>query len=108
MTQQLETAGIAAMDNQTLTFAVDLFSALSHPTRIRIVELLADGPRTVNDVAQTLNILQPNASQHLAVLSRSGVVKVTPVGAMRSYALIGPKIPNLRAMTDEVRAGQDR
>lgn len=106
--QVAEKAAIAAMDNQTLGFAVDLFSALAHPTRLRIVELLADGSRTVNDVAQTLNILQPNASQHLAVLSRAGVVKVTPVGAMRNYSLVGPKIPRLRTMIDEVRSAQER
>jgi len=108
MTQQPETAGIPAMDNSTLAFAVELFSALGHPVRIRIIELLADGPRTVGDVAQTLNILQPNASQHLAILNRSGVVRVTPVGAMRSYALVGTDIPGILAMVDKVRAGQNQ
>ena len=93
----------ASMDDETLSFAVQLFSSLAHPTRLKIVELLTEGPRTVNDVAQTLRILQPNASQHLAVLFRCGVVKMTPDGVARLYALRGPRIARILILVNEFR-----
>lgn len=92
------------MSEATVRFAAVLFTALSHPTRLRIVELLTEKGRTVNEVAEALGLLQPNASQHLAVLYRAGVVKVVPEGASRCYQLRGPRIPRILALVDEFRA----
>ncbi|MFY0759691.1 metalloregulator ArsR/SmtB family transcription factor [Metabacillus dongyingensis] len=47
-----------------------LLSALAEPNRLRIVELLRDGPLTVGEIADRLQIRQPLASKHLSVLSR--------------------------------------
>ncbi len=91
------------MDAVTLSFAVALFAALAHPTRLRIMELLTEGEKTVGEVAQALELLQPNASQHLAALQRAGVVKVTRAGAARCYSLRGPRIPRILALVDEFR-----
>ena len=101
--QQTTTEDAAVMDDGTLSFAVQLFSALAHPTRLRIVELLTVSARTVNEVAQCLGILQPNASQHLAILNRAGVVKVTPDGVARSYSLRGPRIARVLRLVNEFR-----
>ena len=92
------------MDEGTLDFAVQLFSALAHPTRLRIVELLTVSARTVNEVAHCLGILQPNASQHLAILNRAGVVKVTPDGVARNYSLRGPRIARVLRLVNEFRS----
>lgn len=92
------------MDESTVIFSVQLFSALAHPTRLRIVELLTCGPCTVNEVANNLGILQPNASQHLAVLNRAGVVKVTPNGVVRNYSLRGPRIARILRLVNEFRS----
>lgn len=94
---------MALMDESTLTFAAAVFAALAHPTRLRIVELLTEGEKTVGEVAQALGLLQPNASQHLAALHRAGVVKVTRAGAARCYSLRGPRIPRILALVDEFR-----
>lgn len=91
------------MDEDTVLFAVQLFSALAHPTRLRIVELLTASARTVNEVAQCLGILQPNASQHLAILNRAGIVKVTPDGVARSYSLRGPRMARVLRLVNEFR-----
>jgi len=101
--QQTTTDEVSVMDEGTLAFAVTLFSALAHPTRLRIVELLTINARTVNEVAQCLGILQPNASQHLAILNRAGVVKVTPDGVARSYSLRGPRIARVLRLVNEFR-----
>ncbi|MGO8671922.1 MAG: ArsR/SmtB family transcription factor [Capsulimonadaceae bacterium] len=92
------------MDDYTLEFAVQLFSALAHPTRLRIVELLTFSSRTVNEVAHCLGILQPNASQHLAILNRAGVVRVTPDGVIRNYSLRGPRIARVLRLVNEFRS----
>jgi DNA-binding transcriptional ArsR family regulator len=91
------------MDEATVMFAARLFSALAHPTRLRIVELLTASSRTVNEVAQCLRLLQPNASQHLAILSRAGVVKATPDGVIRNYSLRGPRIARVLQLVNEFR-----
>ncbi len=92
------------MDEETIGFAVSLFGALAHPTRLRIVELLTEQERTVNDVAESLGLLQPNASQHLAILHRIGVVKVVRDGAQRCYSLRGPRIPQILRLVNEFRS----
>ena len=91
------------MDDDTVSFSVALFHALAHPTRFRIVELLTEGGCTVSDAAETLGLLQPNVSQHLAILSRAGIVKVIPEGATRCYSLRGPRIARILELVNEFR-----
>jgi len=91
------------MDPETLAFSVQLFAALAHPTRLRIVDLLTTRECTVNEVANSLSILQPNASQHLAILNRASVVKVRPEGVARSYSLRGPRIARVLVLVNEFR-----
>lgn len=63
------------------------FSALAEPTRMRIVELLKDGPMTVGDIAEHLGVRQPQASKHLRVLLEAGLVEVEAVANRRNYRL---------------------
>ena len=51
-----------------------VFSALSDPTRRRIVERLARGPLSVGDIASGFSISQPAISKHVKVLERSGLL----------------------------------
>ncbi len=68
------------MNTTTLT-------ALAEPNRLRIVELLRDGPRPVGEIAGQLRLRQPQVSKHLRVLSNAGIVKVKPVAQLRVYQL---------------------
>jgi len=64
------------------------FSALSDPSRFRIVELLlAQGSQTVGDISERLHIRQPQASKHLRVLLDSGLVEVQAEANRRHYKL---------------------
>lgn len=89
------------MDTQTRERAGQLFAALSHPARLRIVELLCQGERPVNDIAQELDLSQSGTSQHLAVLTRAGVLKVEPQGTTRIYRVRGPRIPHILTLIEE-------
>lgn len=66
---------------------ITTFSALAEPSRIRIVELLIDGPLTVGDIAERLELRQPQASKHLRVLLEAGLVEVQAIANRRSYKL---------------------
>jgi DNA-binding transcriptional ArsR family regulator len=62
-------------------------SALAEPNRLRIVEYLREGPRSVGDISHQLVIRQPQVSKHLRVLSEAGIVEVRPVAQLRVYQL---------------------
>jgi DNA-binding transcriptional ArsR family regulator len=90
-----------AMDDVTRLRAAQLFDALSHPIRIRIVELLYKGERTVGDIAAEMKIGQSGASQHLAILARAGVLVAGPRGATRTYRVRGPRIERIMELIEE-------
>lgn len=62
-------------------------SALAEPNRLRIVELLRDGPRPVGEIAERLVLRQPQVSKHLRVLSEAGIVEMHPMAQQRVYQL---------------------
>lgn len=61
--------------------------ALAEPNRQRIVELLRDGPLTVGEIAERLQLLQPQTSKHLRILSQSGLVEAEAAANRRIYKL---------------------
>lgn len=65
----------------------DVFNAIAEPQRRRIIELLAPGERSVNDVARLLCMAQPTASKHLKVLKEVGLVTLREAGSQRLYRL---------------------
>ncbi len=54
--------------------AAELFSLLGTPIRLRILSALCDGERSVSQLLETIHTTQPNLSQHLAVMYKSGVL----------------------------------
>src|SRR5262245_27003049 len=67
----------------------DAFNAIAEPLRRRILTLLANGERSVNVIAASLRITQPQASKHLRVLRQVGLVSLRGAGQQRLYALNG-------------------
>jgi DNA-binding transcriptional ArsR family regulator len=64
-----------------------LFAALAEPNRLRIVELLRDGPASVSEIAARLPLRQPQASKHLKTLTEAGLVDVRPAAQRRVFEL---------------------
>jgi uncharacterized protein YndB with AHSA1/START domain/DNA-binding transcriptional ArsR family regulator len=62
-------------------------SALGDGARWRIVELLAEQPRSVGELAELTGLRQPQTTKHLQTLARAGLVTVFPLGQRRVYAL---------------------
>jgi DNA-binding transcriptional ArsR family regulator len=70
-------------------------TALAEPNRLRIVELLREGPRTVGDIGVVLHLAQPQVSKHLRVLKQARLVAVEPRAQQRLYALRGEPLREL-------------
>jgi ArsR family transcriptional regulator len=87
----------------------ELFRTLGHPIRIRVLELLQDGPRPVSELLQELDIEASALSQQLAVLRRAGIVTSTRRGTSVSYGLAASDVADLmlaaRRLLTEVLAG---
>lgn len=66
----------------------DVFNAVAEPQRREILELLRQGEQTVNDIAQHLQMRQPQASKHLRVLREVDLVRVRQDGKQRYYRLV--------------------
>jgi DNA-binding transcriptional ArsR family regulator len=64
-----------------------LFETLVEPNRRRILDLLRDGHRSVNEIVAALGMSQPAVSKHLRVLKDAGLVEVHPDAQRRLYAL---------------------
>jgi ArsR family transcriptional regulator len=102
----------------------ELFRTLGHPVRIRVLELLQDGPKPVRDLLKDIDVEASSLSQQLAVLRRAGMVTSSREGTLVVYALSTADVAALLAaarriltevLTDrdellaELRAGgQDR
>ncbi|MFF2093919.1 MULTISPECIES: helix-turn-helix transcriptional regulator [Paenibacillus] len=66
---------------------ITTFSALSDPNRLHIVELLLEGSLTVGEIAERLQIRQPQVSKHLRILLDAGLVEVQAEANRRRYKL---------------------
>ncbi len=69
-----------------------LLRALASPHRLRIIHLLADGPREVHDLAAELGLAQATVSQHLAAMRAVGLVEAARDGRSVRYGLVDPGI----------------
>jgi DNA-binding transcriptional ArsR family regulator len=83
------------------TYQANGLSALGDPTRRAIFELLADGPRSVGELARELPVSRPAVSQHLKVLKDAGLVSDRQDGNRRLYQLNPEGIGALRAYLDQ-------
>ena len=83
-------------------FKADFFRALAHPVRIRILETLGGGDRSVQELQQALDLEQPVVSQHLAVLRGRNIVVPRKVGTTVHYALSDPQVTRLLAVAREI------
>ncbi|GGT26356.1 ArsR/SmtB family transcription factor [Streptomyces kurssanovii] len=75
----------------------EFFRMLGHPVRIRVLELLQDGPMPVRDLLAAIEIEPSSLSQQLAVLRRSGIVRATRESSTVVYELAGGDVAELLA-----------
>ena len=70
----------------------ELFRALAHPARIRVLEVLGDGERTVSELQPLVGIESSHLSQQLGILRRAGLVSHRKDGSTVVYAVRDPEM----------------
>lgn len=73
----------------------EFFKTLSHPLRIRVLELLSEGEHSVGELLRETDVEASNLSQQLAVLRRAGLVATRKEGSTVHYSLVSPQIAEL-------------
>jgi DNA-binding transcriptional ArsR family regulator len=71
------------------------FSLLSEPTRLKILHCLCGDERAVNEVVEMVGLTQANASRHLNLLYRAGVVDRRRDGNQVIYRIVDPNFTDL-------------
>lgn len=78
----------------------DPLTAAAEPNRRRILQLLAQRPRTVSEVAAEFTVTRSAISQHLLVLAEVGLVAAEKVGRQRIYRVLPDGLRRLQAEID--------
>ena len=80
----------------------EFFKTLGHPSRIRVLELLAVGDRSVSELLPEVGLESSNLSQQLAVLRRAEVVIARKEGSTVIYSIASPDIAELLTVARKV------
>ena len=70
----------------------EFFKTLGHPARIRVLEVLTDGPHSVSELQPHVGIESSHLSQQLAVLRRAGIVEAERQGSSMIYSVVDPQV----------------
>ncbi len=99
---------MTADQDEVFDKAADLFAVMSTPIRLRIISALCQGEKNVGQLLENIGVAQPNMSQHLNILFRSGVLGKRRQGAQVLYRMAGDTAAKIcRAVCTQVAIGAD-
>ncbi len=78
------------------------FKTLGHPARIRILEVLAGGPRSVSELQPDVGIEASHLSQQLSILRKGGIVQADRQGSSMIYSVTDPQIFELLNVAKQI------
>src|SRR5260221_4522549 len=87
----------AALSRPVPEAKAELFRALAHPARIRVLEVLSNGEHSVGEMQPLVGIESSHLSQQLAVLRRAGLVTTRKEGSTVFYAIRDPELVQVLA-----------
>lgn len=91
------------MERETLAPAAALFHSLSDPTRLAILQRLAESEQRVRDLTEVLGLAQSTVSAHLACLRDCGLVESRPQGRASVFSLsVGGELLHLLESTERL------
>ncbi|MCP4580648.1 MAG: winged helix-turn-helix transcriptional regulator [candidate division Zixibacteria bacterium] len=85
------------MDKKLIELKAEVLKALGHPTRLLIVEMLADGERCVCELNENIEADHSTISKHLSILKKAGVLTDRKEGLKVYYKL---EVPCILKFTD--------
>lgn len=83
------------LDPRLVPYAAEVLKTLGHPLRLRLLEALADGEKSVGQLQKDLEVPQAVVSQHLRVMKTGQVVLSCRRGTLVFYYLANPGLVNL-------------
>ena len=90
-------------EDRVFDSVAELFSVLSTPIRLRIISAVCQGEKNVTQLLAEIDTTQPNMSQHLSMLYRSGVLAKRRDGTQMYYRLQSERVATLcRAVCTQV------
>lgn len=90
------------MNHELGQFKSDFFKALAHPLRIKILELLAEGDKNVNEIQTIVGSEGSAVSQQLTILRAKNIVVGTKEGNRVVYSLRDPMIAELLQVARQI------
>jgi len=72
--------------------AAEVLKTVAHPLRLRIVEFLESGEKSVNELKDLLGVTQPLTSQHLSQMRMRGVLGSRREGTLVYYSIANPDV----------------
>jgi DNA-binding transcriptional ArsR family regulator len=86
------------LSDKMLELVAHRFRMLGDPTRLRLLQCLESGGKSVNEITAQLDGNQPNISKHLQVLSEAGLVHRSRSGNRIYYSIADPVVFKLCAL----------
>lgn len=80
----------------------DFFRLLGHPARVRILELLREGERSVGDLQAALGLDSSGTSQHLTAMRRQGLLESRRAGTSVFYSVKDPRMFQLLEVAKQI------
>jgi DNA-binding transcriptional ArsR family regulator len=90
-----------AVDDDTLSAT---FAALANSTRRAILARLAQGPATVNELAEPFDMTLPAVSKHIKVLERAGLVRRAHLAQTRPCAIEASRLQEVSTWAEQYRS----
>ena len=82
-------------DDGVYESAAELFKAMAAPMRLKIISALCNGEKNVSELLASINTTQPNMSQHLNTLFKSGVLAKRRDGVQIYYRIANEQVVNV-------------
>lgn len=83
----------------------DFFKTLGHPARIRVLELLREGERSVGDLIPEVGLEPSHLSQQLGIMRRAGLVQNRKDGSSVIYSVTDTRVFDLLAIAKQILTG---
>lgn len=94
---------------EVLDRAAETFAILASPVRLRILQAVCDGERSVSEIVALVGQSQTNVSQHLALMYRGGVLTRRRSGTQHFYAVADPAVVEVcRVVCTRIASGSGR
>ena len=90
------------MSDMGSQLVANVFKALSHPTRLQILQLLKNGPLCVCEILPAIESEQSNTSQHLSILKAQSIVESRKEGAKVIYSVSNGEVYDMISIAENM------